>query len=1156
MPHHASYPVPPLPRMGQLRAWWRAPASTSALAWHVARAAQAHAGPLLLVTRDNHGAHQAVADLQTLLGDDAALPVVPFPDWETLPYDQFSPHPDIISQRLAALHRLPALARGIVVVPVQTLLQRLAPLSYIVGGSFDLEVGQRLDMDAEKRRLESAGYRNVPQVMDPGDFAVRGGLLDVYPMGAGAPLRIELLDEDIDSIREFDPESQRSLDKVGAVKMLPGREVPMDEASLAKVLATLRERFDVDTRRSPLYQDLKAGVPPSGIEYFLPLFFNTTATLFDYLPEGFLTVLAPGVGEAADAFWTQTRSRYEQRRHDIERPLLPPEDIYQSPDGLREQFNRQPRVEVWPADHPRIAEAQALGDQPLPPLPVAAKDAPAGQALKSFLDHYPGRVLVAADSPGRREALLEVLQAADLRPPVVPGLPAFLADDAPRFAITVAPLDDGFALSEPALAVLTERQLFPERAGQARRTRRAGREPEAIIRDLGELTEGAPIVHEDHGVGRYRGLIAMDVGGMPGEFLEIEYAKGDRLYVPVAQLHLISRYSGASPETAPLHSLGGEQWAKAKRKAAEKVRDVAAELLEIQARRQARAGLALDIDRAMYEPFAAGFPFEETPDQLAAIEATLRDLQSSQPMDRVVCGDVGFGKTEVAVRAAFAAASGGKQVAVLVPTTLLAEQHYRNFRDRFADYPLKVEVLSRFKSTKEIRAELDKVAEGGIDVIVGTHRLLQPDVKFKDLGLVIVDEEQRFGVRQKEALKAMRANVHLLTLTATPIPRTLNMAMAGLRDLSIIATPPPNRLAVQTFVTQWDNAQLREAFQRELSRGGQLYFLHNDVESMGRMQRELSELVPEARIGMAHGQMPERELEKVMLDFQKQRFNVLLASTIIESGIDIPNANTIIINRADRFGLAQLHQLRGRVGRSHHRAYAYLVVPDKRSITPDAQKRLDAIASMDELGAGFTLATHDLEIRGAGELLGEDQSGQMAEVGFSLYTELLERAVRSIKAGKLPDLDSGEEVRGAEVELHVPALIPEDYLPDVHTRLTLYKRISSARDSVALRELQVEMIDRFGLLPDAAKHLFAIAELKLQANALGIRKLELGENGGRIVFEAKPDIDPMAVIQLIQKQPKLYQMDGPDKLRIRHPLPESADRFNAARALLTTLRPA
>ncbi|QNH16287.1 transcription-repair coupling factor [Xanthomonas sp. SS] len=1226
-----SFPVPPLPKSGQLRAFWRAPASSTALAWHIACAAAAHRGPLLVVARDNQSAHQIEADLHTLLAGDGSLPVVPFPDWETLPYDQFSPHPDIVSQRLSALHRLPTLKQGIVVVPVQTLMQRVAPLRYIVGGSFDLHVGQRLDLEAEKRRLESAGYRNVPQVMDPGDFAVRGGLLDVYPMGSDTPLRIELLDEDIDSIRAFDPESQRSLDHVQAVKMLPGREVPMDDASVERVLATLRERFDVDTRRSALYQDLKARLAPSGIEYYLPLFFqetrgagaaarDATATLFDYLGESVLPLLAPGVGAAADAFWAQTQNRYEQRRHDVERPLLAPEELYQAPDTLREKLNGLPRIEVWAADHARIDEAQALGDQPLPPLPVAAKDAAPAEALKSFLGSYPGRVLIAADSPGRREALLEVLAAAGLKPEVIPNFAAFLPsppgrrwreapdegaalapssskkaaassasasstaaqkkqvasgrtltptplpqgeglgsgglDAAPAaFAIAVAPLDDGFALDDPHIAVLTERQLFPERAGQPRRTRRAGREPEAIIRDLGELTEGAPIVHEDHGVGRYRGLIVLDAGGMPGEFLEIEYAKGDRLYVPVAQLHLISRYSGASAETAPLHSLGGEQWTKAKRRAAEKVRDVAAELLEIQARRRARAGLALQVDRAMYEPFAAGFPFEETTDQLAAIEATLRDLGSSQPMDRVVCGDVGFGKTEVAVRAAFAAASAGKQVAVLVPTTLLAEQHYRNFRDRFADWPLRVEVLSRFKSAKEIKAELEKVADGGIDVIIGTHRLLQPDVKFKDLGLVVVDEEQRFGVRQKEALKALRANVHLLTLTATPIPRTLNMAMAGLRDLSIIATPPPNRLAVQTFVTAWDNALLREAFQRELARGGQLYFLHNDVESIGRMQRELSELVPEARIGIAHGQMPERELERVMLDFQKQRFNVLLSTTIIESGIDIPNANTIVINRADRFGLAQLHQLRGRVGRSHHRAYAYLLVPDRRSITGDAQKRLDAIASMDELGAGFTLATHDLEIRGAGELLGEDQSGQMAEVGFSLYTELLERAVRSIRQGKLPDLDAGEEARGAEVELHVPALIPDDYLPDVHTRLTLYKRISSARDSEQLRELQVEMIDRFGLLPDAVKHLFAVAELKLQANTLGIRKLELGENGGRIVFESKPNIDPMTIIQMIQKQPKLYAMDGPDKLKVKLPLPEAADRFNAARGLLAALSP-
>jgi transcription-repair coupling factor (superfamily II helicase) len=1157
-------PLPLLPKSGQLRAWWRAPASPTALAWFLAQAAEAHDGPLLAVARDTQGAHQLEADLHTLLGvrgdpgsgPGQALPVLPFPDWETLSYDRFSPHPDIVSQRLAALHRLPTLKRGIVVVPVQTLMQRLPPLRYVVGGSFDYRVGQTLDFDAEKRRLEAASYRHVPQVLDPGDFAVRGGLLDVYPMGAESPLRIELLDDSIDSIRAFDPESQRSLEKTDAVRMLPGREVPLDEEAIERALRALRERFDVDTRRSSLYQDLKSGLAPAGVEYYLPLFFEQTASLFDYLGEKALPLLADGAHGAADAFWAQTQNRYEQRRHDIERPLLPPEELYLPPDTLRERLNQKPRVEVCGPGHARHAEALALGEQPLPPLPIAAKDAAPGEALKSFLAHYPGRVLIAADSAGRREALLEVLQAAELQPHTLPDFPHFLAAAEERFAIAVAPLEDGFGLDQPRVAVLTERQLFPERATQTHRRKRTGREPEAIIRDLGELSEGAPIVHEDHGVGRYRGLVVLDAGGTPGEYLEIEYAKGDRLYVPVAQLHLISRYSGASVETAPLHSLGGEAWSKAKKRAAEKVRDVAAELLEIQARRQARAGLALPLDRAMYEPFAASFPFEETPDQHHAIESVIRDLGSSQPMDRVVCGDVGFGKTEVAVRAAFAAASGGKQVAVLVPTTLLAEQHYRNFRDRFADWPLRVEVLSRFKTAKEIKAELEKLAEGKIDVIVGTHRLLQPDVKFKDLGLVIVDEEQRFGVRQKEALKALRANVHLLTLTATPIPRTLNMAMAGLRDLSIIATPPANRMAVQTFITPWDPALLRESFQRELARGGQVYFLHNDVESIGRMQRDLQELVPEARIGVAHGQMPERELEQVMLDFQKQRFNVLLCTTIIESGIDIPNANTIVINRADRFGLAQLHQLRGRVGRSHHRSYAYLVVPEKRSMTADAERRLEAIAAMDELGAGFTLATHDLEIRGAGELLGEDQSGQMAEVGFSLYTELLERAVRSIKQGHLPDVDLGYEHRGAEVELHVPALIPDDYLPDVHTRLTLYKRISSARDIDELRDLQVEMIDRFGLLPDPAKYLFATAELKLTATALGIRKLELGENGGRIVFDAKPSIDPMAVIQMIQKQPKLYVMDGPDKLRIKLPLPEAPDRFNAAKGLLTTLRPA
>ena len=1157
----ADFPAPPLPRPGQPRAWWRAPASRSALAWHAARAARAHEAPLLLVARDTHAAHQLEADLHTLLGNDAELPVVAFPDWETLPWDRFSPHPDIVSQRLSTLLRLPALTRpAIVIVPVQTLLQRLPPPRYAIGGTFDVRVGQTFDLDAEKRRLESAGYRNVPQVFDPGDFAVRGGLLDVYPMGAAGPYRVELFDDEIESIRGFDPETQRSLDRVDAVRMLPGREVPTDADALAAAFDALRERFDIDTRRSALAQDLKAGIAPAGIEYYLPLFFDATATLFDYLAPRTLPLVDEGALEAADHFWKQAGERHEQLRHDIERPILPPDELWMAPDALRERLNRSDRIELCGAAHARHAQAAALGDQPAPSLPLALRDSEPGAALRSFLSSYGGRSLVAADSAGRREALLEMLDAAGLKPEVLADFNAFLgtravpSPGAPSFAIAVAPLEDGFALDAPRIAILTERQLFPERASQPRRRKRAGREPEAIIRDLGELAEGAPIVHEDHGVGRYRGLVTLEAGGQAGEYLDIEYAKGDRLYVPVAQLQLVSRYSGASPDTAPLHSLGGEQWSKAKRKAQEKVHDVAAELLEIQAKRQARAGLALQVDRAMYEPFAATFPFEETPDQHGAIEAVIRDLGSSQPMDRVVCGDVGFGKTEVAVRAAFVAAAAGKQVAVLVPTTLLAEQHYRNFRDRFADWPLKVEVLSRFKSTREIKAELEKLAEGTIDVIVGTHRLLQKDVKFKDLGLVIVDEEQRFGVRQKEALKALRANVHLLTLTATPIPRTLNMAMAGLRDLSIIATPPAHRLAVQTFVHAWDDAMLREAFQRELARGGQVYFLHNDVESIGRMQRQLQELVPDARIGIAHGQMPERELEKVMLDFHKQRFNVLLCSTIIESGIDIPNANTIIINRADRFGLAQLHQLRGRVGRSHHRAYAYLVVPDPRSITSDAQKRLDAIASMDELGAGFTLATHDLEIRGAGELLGEDQSGQMAEVGFSLYTELLERAVRSIRQGNLPDIDE-PAYRGAEVELHAPALIPEDYLPDVHTRLTLYKRISSARDEDGLRELQVEMIDRFGLLPPAAKQLFAVAELKLQATRLGIRKLDLGESGGRLQFVEQPQVDPMAVIHLIQGQPKHYRMDGPDKLRITLDLPDAGTRLKAARGLLIALAP-
>ncbi|TLY51594.1 MAG: transcription-repair coupling factor [Gammaproteobacteria bacterium] len=1194
---------PPLPVDVKQRRYWNAPHG-SALALAIAASARAHAGVVVAVARDTHAAHTLEGDLRAFVAGAAgadAIEVLHFPDWETLPYDLFPPHPEIVSQRIAALYRLPTTRRGVLIVPASTLMQRLAPRSFIGGSSLVLALKQTLDLASEQRRLEAAGYRNVPQVLEPGDFAVRGALLDVFPMGALEPYRIELFDREIESIRTFDPETQRSAHKVDQVNLLPAREFPLTEESTKAFRNTLRERFPIDPRHCPVYQDIKEGTTPAGIEYYLPLFFDHTETLFDYLGDESVFVLADGALDSTEAFWQQAQTRYDSRAHDIERPIVPVAELYLSPQELRERLNRTLRVEiVAKGTNPHAVD---LGTQPAPMLPLNQRGEEPARELKRFVDAYPGRVLIAADSAGRREALIDQLGAAGLLPTTIaswqefaglkpspsrsggegparraldprgaaqeqkhPLTPSLFPDGAggegeksgrdvlPRFCITVAALDDGFALTAPALTVLTDRQLYGERARITRRRARAAREPEAILRDLSELTIGAPIVHADHGVGRYQGLLKLDVGGSPhnkgdpGEFLCIEYAKGDKLYVPVAQLHLVSRYAGAVPELA----LGGDAWEKAKRKAAQKVRDVAAELLALYAQREARHGNAIAYDRALYEQFAASFPFEETPDQLRAIEAVIDDLASGKAMDRVVCGDVGFGKTEVALRAAFVAASAGKQVALLAPTTLLAQQHYRNFADRLADWPVRIEVISRFKSKKEVDAALKKLAEGQIDVMIGTHRLLQPDIKFKDLGLVIVDEEQRFGVRQKEALKKLRAEVDLLTLTATPIPRTLNMAMSGLRDLSIIATPPSHRLAVKTFVAPWDSATIREAFQRELARGGQVYFLHNEVDTIEKTARELGELVPDARVRVAHGQMPERELEQVMLDFYRQRFNVLVCTTIIESGIDVPSANTILINRADRFGLSQLHQLRGRVGRSHHRAYAYLIVPDRRMITADAEKRLDAIASLEELGAGFTLATHDLEIRGAGELLGEEQSGQIEAVGFNLYNELLERAVKALKSGKVPDFDLVNE-HDAEIELHIPALIPDDYLPDVHARLTLYKRIASARDAHGLRELQIEMIDRFGLLPDAIKHLFIAAGLKLAATALGMKKLELGERGGRILFKPQPNIDPLRVIGLIQKQPKVYSLDGQDKLKIRLELPGAAERIGTAQALLTAL---
>ncbi len=1142
-----------LPSSPKQRRQWNTPHG-SALALALAEAGSRHPGLVVVVTRDTHAAHALESEIALFAGD--GLEVLQFPDWETLPYDLFAPHPDIVSQRVSTLHRLPGLGRGVLVVPIATLMQRLAPRSFITGSGLVLAGGQHFDLAAEQRRLSAAGYRNVPQVQEPGDFAVRGAIVDIYPTGSGVPYRIELFDEEVDSIRTFDPETQRSASKVDHVRLLPAREFPLTEETAKDFRNALRERFPIDPRRCPLYQDIKEGTAPAGIEYYLPMFFaqslyGATETLFDYLADGALFVVCDGALDAAEQFSRQTHERHEQRAHDVERPILPVSELYLSTEQLRERLNQQLRIDLVAAGSDE--RAVDLGTQPVPSVPINRKDETPVAELQRFVASSPGRVMIATDSAGRREALIEQIGAAGMALATVASWREFVDADPPvRFAITVAALEQGFAIVKPAISVLTERELLGERAQQSRRRKRVARDPEAVIRDLTELAIGAPIVHVDHGVGRYQGLLKLDVGGADGEFLAIEYAKGDKLYVPVAQLHLVSRYSGTAPELAPLHSLGGEAWDRAKRRAAEKVRDVAAELLAIYAQREARAGTALTIDRLMYEQFASAFPFEETPDQLQAIEAVIGDLARTRPMDRVVCGDVGFGKTEVALRAAFVTAVSGKQVGMLAPTTLLAQQHYQNFRDRLADWPIRVEVLSRFKSKKETSEVLAKLAEGQIDIIIGTHKLLQADVKFKDLGLLIVDEEQRFGVRQKEQLKKLRAEVDLLTLTATPIPRTLNMAMAGLRDLSIIATPPAHRLAVKTFIGHWDPALIREAFQRELQRGGQVYFLHNEVETIEKTARELEALVPDARVRIAHGQMPERELEQVMLDFYRQRFNVMVCTTIIESGIDVPSANTIVINRADKFGLAQLHQLRGRVGRSHHRAYAFLIVPDARSITADAEKRLEALASLEDLGAGFTLATHDLEIRGAGELLGEEQSGQIEEVGFSMYRDMLDRAVRALKSGKVPDFDLTSE-HEAEIALHVAALIPDDYLADVNARLTLYKRISSAADEDALRDLQVEMVDRFGLLPDQVKNLFALTELKLLATPLGIRKLELGANGGRVLFNAKPNIDPLTVIRMIQTLPKVYALDGQDKLKIKLQLEGTSERMRVAREIIVAL---
>ncbi len=1144
---HPPVPGPATPRLR----WHQLYGSAAALA--LAEAMRADKRLYVVIVDAARDLERLTAEVRFFAGE--ALALLRLPDWEVLPYDLFSPHPDIVSERLKTLFDLPRVAHGCLIVAAETLMQRLPPGNYVQGRAFELKKGQRLALEPFRQQLAEAGYASVSQVVSPGEFAMRGSLLDVFPMGATTPLRIDLFDDEIEAIRRFDPESQRSLDAMDKVRLLPAREVPLDAEAVKEFRRRYRTRFEGDPTRAAIYRGVSEGLAPVGVEFYQPLFFAKTATLFDYLPRNAVIVRDAALPQALAKSWAAIEARWEDRRHDIERPVLAPEELFLPPaqvDAALERFatvtldafkadtelmGESPTVRNFPTIAPRELRVDARAEHPFAPL-------------DAFLGSFHGRVLLTADSAGRREVLQDMLRGARHEAALVHGWDDFLGAEVP-LALTVAPDLAGLTLTEPAIAVISEAQLFGARARQERRRKRAA-DPEAILRDLRDLNPGAPIVHEEYGVGRYLGLMPMEIGGAPGEFLVLEYQDGDRIYVPVQSLHLVSRYTGAAPENAPLHKLGTDQWARARKRAAEQIRDVAAELLDLYARRKAQRGLALPVNEAEYRAFASTFPFEETEDQAQAIRAVLADLASERPMDRIVCGDVGFGKTEVAMRAAFAATQAGKQVAVLAPTTLLVQQHLNNFRDRFADLPVRIEGLSRFGNSKETTATLAGLESGGVDIVIATHRLLHAHARFKDLGLLIIDEEHRFGVRDKQRLQALRANVHVLTLTATPIPRTLNMALGGLRDLSLITTAPAARLAIKTFLIEWHAATLREAALRELRRGGQIYFVHNEVRSIDKIAAELQALIPEASVRIGHGQMRERDLEQLMVDFYHRRFDILVCTTIIESGIDVPTANTIMINRADHMGLAQLHQLRGRVGRSHHRAYAYLIAPPRQALSRDAAKRLEAIESMEELGAGFVLATHDLEIRGAGELLGESQSGQMTEVGLSLYLDMLDHAVKALKEGREPALDQ-PLAAATEVELRLPAFLPEVYVADVHVRLSLYKRIAAAATSEELDELTAELHDRFGPLPPVAQNLLRIAKLKLQARALGVRRLDLGAQGGSVLFEERSSIEPATLVRLIQKFPREYRLEGPLRLRISRALPTEANRFEFAPELLRRL---
>ena len=1119
-------------------------ASTAAIAELAARSEMQR--PVVVLVASSTEAHTLERELPLFLPHP--LPILPLPDWETLPYDHFSPHQDIVSQRLRTFYELPRLREGIVILPITTAMLRTPPQHYIEGNTLDLSVGDTFDADSFAKSLAFNGYRAVETVFEHGEFAVRGALLDVFPMGSDTPYRIDLLDNEVETLRTFDPETQRTVDRVEQIKLMPAREFPIGGDATHRFQLAWFESFDGDADLCPAFTEISAGRVPGGAEYYLPLFFERCGTVFDYLPKNAALILLGDHHGAAQRYWSEITGRFEEYGIDPRRPLLTPQRGFIPVEEIYSQLGDYAVLELKP-DEQSPAQARTTL-KPAPQLNEAEEPGAYQEKLARFIEDHQGPVLLCAESQGRRELLLENLAKAVLHPEACDNWPAFI-DRQINFGITVAPVDRGLYAGPGQPTLICEAQLFGQRVAQRRRrTRQEETDTDAIIRDLTELRQGLPVVHIEHGVGRYLGLQILEIDGDPAEFLLLEYAEGNKLYVPVGSLHLISRYTAGDPDTAPLHRLGSEQWEKARRKARGRAADVAAQLLDVHARRESRVGHAHKLDEAKWQQFCEGFPFEETPDQAAAITAVKDDMCAPKVMDRLVCGDVGFGKTEVAMRAAFIAAQSGRQSAILVPTTLLAKQHHANFRDRFADWPYTVEVVSRFQSAKDLGGIIARVQSGEVDILVGTHKLLQSDFGFHDLGLLIIDEEHRFGVKQKEAIKALRAEVDILTMTATPIPRTLNMALGGLRDLSIIATPPARRLSIKTFIREHSIALVKEAVLRETLRGGQVFYLHNEVKTIEESARKLGELLPELSIGVAHGQLREQALEKVMSDFYHQHHHVLVCSTIIETGIDIPNANTIIIERADKFGLAQLHQLRGRVGRSHHQAYAYLLSPPRSVITSDAQKRLEAIEAAGDLGAGYQLASHDMEIRGAGELLGAEQSGQIHQVGFSLYLSMLESAVAALRRGDIPDIDQPLDT-GTEVKLHVPALIPEDYLPDITTRLVLYKRIAQANNADQLREIQVEMIDRFGLLPESVKNLFTAALIKVRAQPLGISEIDMTDEGGSIGFTAATVVEPAAIVNLIQSDPLCYSLSGSGKLRVKKSLPTLSSRAEFVEALIS-----